>query len=133
MTERSQPRIVASFNRQQLEEARAWWRENGGVGSGATDFDGTLSQAFEKAQFNEKGKALDSKGRFRLAAALLVITEISQQRKNIDGLRGEIKVWQASPDTSKLRVEWTRNPPSRYSPYGNKAIKLRLGTYLIHR
>lgn len=108
MPERFQPRIVASFNQHQLVETAGWWRDNGITNFGATSFDDIVNKAFESAQFDEKGRPLDEKGRHRLRIAMAVLTKVYVGQIPTSFV-GEIKVWQMTPDPDNITVRWAKS------------------------
>ena len=107
--EQSQPRIVASFSKPQIESVGAWMRRVYRDRK-AQNHDITFEEAFYTAlkteDLDEKGKIMNNKSRKRLRYGLATINILRKEDVRLDQIIGTIQVWQATPDENALEVRY---------------------------
>lgn len=107
MTERFQSRTVASFSAPQLERILHWTQGNGVNSNDGFTYQRQFRKFVESSDVDEKGRPIDERGKNRLLIAARVLSKMVNHSKVFEGIRGDIQVWQISPDPQRLEARCT--------------------------
>ena len=97
-SEKFQPRMVASFNRFQLEQVLLWVQHNN------VTTNSSFAHALKTLPLDEKGKPMNEKSKNRLSCGVSAAIAMEKEGGDLSRVRN-IQVW-STPDKNKLDIHW---------------------------